>query len=46
VAAPAFPFTAGDPFFVKEKPFDGPGYDPIDDVFIWQPRISDRIVNA
>jgi hypothetical protein len=46
VTASPLPFAAGGPFFVEEKPLDGPRDNAIDNVFIRPPLIFDRIVNA
>lgn len=46
MAASAFPLAAGNPFLMEEKPFDGPRNDAVNDVFIRQPGIVYRVVNA
>ncbi len=42
----AFPNAGRDPFFVKEKPFDRPRDDPINDVFGRPPTVLVRIIDA
>ena len=46
MAASSFPLSRRNPFFVKEEPLDGPGDDPIDDMFIRPPFVIDGIMNT
>jgi hypothetical protein len=46
VTATALPLASRNPLLVEEKPLDGPGDDPIHDVFIWPPFIFPRIMDT
>ena len=46
MAAASPPLACGEPDFMEEQPFDGPGNDPIDDRLAEPPRIVDRIGDA
>ncbi len=46
MTAVAFPFSVRDPFFMKEKPLDGPRNNPIDNVLARVPVVFRRIENA
>jgi hypothetical protein len=46
VPASSLPFSTCHPLLVEEKPLDGPGNYPIDDILIRPPFVFDWIVNA